>query len=44
MKNLKLVRVSTARAGLTCDPDLDVTTDGPVTVVLGGCDRAVDFG
>jgi pimeloyl-ACP methyl ester carboxylesterase len=35
--NLARVVVDVARAGLSCHPDLRVTTDGPLDVVLGGC-------
>jgi Putative esterase len=44
LQNLKRVRVATARAGLSCHPKLDVSTDGPATVVLAGCGRSLHFG
>ena len=43
LENLSRVIVDTKRAKLSCRPDLDVTTDGPVTVKLGGCGRSVEF-
>ena len=43
LTNLDRVVVHTDRAKLSCDPDLDVTTDGPVTVVLAGCGRQLQF-
>jgi hypothetical protein len=42
--NLKSVTVDPKRAGLTCKAALDVTTDGPLTVTLAGCNRTVRFG
>jgi hypothetical protein len=39
--NLKTITVDMARAGLTCDAPVDVTTDGPVTITFAGCDRVV---
>ena len=40
--NLGTVVVDVARAGVSCAAALDVTTDGPLRVVLSGCDRTVD--
>lgn len=37
LTNIKTITVDLARAGLTCDADLRVTTDGPVTITLAGC-------
>jgi hypothetical protein len=42
--NLARVRVHVERARLSCDPDLDVRTDGPLTVKLVGCGRKLSFG
>jgi hypothetical protein len=42
-QNLRRVVVHAARARLTCNPQLDVTTDGPLTLVLGGCGRTINF-
>jgi hypothetical protein len=42
-QNLRRVVVHAARARLTCHPQLDVTTDGPLTLVLGGCGRTINF-
>jgi hypothetical protein len=36
------VVVHTGRARLSCDPKLDVTTDGPATLVLAGCGKTID--
>ena len=44
LENLKRVVVNVRRARLSCDPDLDVTTDGPVVVKLAGCGRRLEFG
>jgi predicted esterase len=44
LENLKRVVVSVRRARLSCDPDLEVTTDGPVRVRLAGCGRTLQFG
>ena len=38
VKNLAAVTVDAPRAGLGCDADVKVTTDGPVKVSVGGCD------
>ena len=43
LTNLDRVLVHTDRAKLSCDPDLNVDTDGPVTVVLAGCDKTLEF-
>jgi hypothetical protein len=43
-ENLGSVRVDVARAKLSCNPTLDVTTDGPLTVRLSGCHRKLNFG
>jgi len=42
--NLKAITVDVSRAHVDCDVQLDVTTDGPLTVTLAGCDRSVSFG
>jgi C-terminal binding-module, SLH-like, of glucodextranase len=41
--NISSVTVHPGRAKLTCDAALHVTTDGPVTVTLAGCDRSETF-
>ena len=38
--NIRAVTIDPRRAGVTCDADLDVTTDGPVAVRLAGCGSA----
>ena len=43
LSNLERVRVHVRRARLSCSPELNVTTDGPVTVRLVGCGRTRDF-
>ena len=43
-ENLARVVVHPSRARLSCFPQLDVTTDGPLTVGLAGCDRTLTFG
>jgi hypothetical protein len=42
-ENLSRVVVHPRRARLTCHPELDVTTDGPVSVRLAGCGRTLQF-
>jgi hypothetical protein len=42
-QNIRALTVSAARAGLSCDPTLDVTTDGPLTITLAGCARTYTF-
>jgi predicted esterase len=42
-ENLAQVVVHTGRARLSCDPQLDVTTDGPLSLTLAGCGRTIDF-
>jgi hypothetical protein len=44
LTNLKRVVVNARRAKLSCDAELAVTTDGPVTVKLAGCGRREHFG
>jgi hypothetical protein len=39
--NVTSLTVDLARAGLSCDADLDVTTDVEVHIELVGCDRTV---
>jgi hypothetical protein len=43
-ENLARVVVHPSRARLGCFPQLDVTTDGPLTLALAGCDRTLHFG
>jgi predicted esterase len=35
--NISEVTINPARAGVTCDVDLNLTSDGPITVMLTGC-------
>ena len=42
--NVSEVTINPARAGVDCDVDLQVTTDGPITVRLTGCSRVVQAG
>jgi hypothetical protein len=42
-QNIATATVNVARAGLSCDPELDVTTDGPLALTLGGCGRTLTF-
>jgi hypothetical protein len=44
LENLERVVVDAKRARLSCDPEFDVTTDGPVVVKLAGCGRSLEFG
>ncbi len=43
-ENLAQVVVHPGRARLSCHPQLDVTTDGPLTLRLAGCGRTLGFG
>lgn len=43
-ENLARVVVHPSRARIGCFPQLDVSTDGPLTLVLAGCDRTLHFG
>jgi Putative esterase/C-terminal binding-module, SLH-like, of glucodextranase len=43
-QNLAQVVVHPGRARLSCHPQLDVTTDGPLTLKLAGCGRTLTFG
>ena len=36
--NIGAVRIDAPRAGVGCDAQVDVTSDGPLKVTLGGCD------
>jgi predicted esterase len=42
-ENLAQVVVHVGRARLSCDPQLDVTTDGPLSLRLAGCGRTIEF-
>jgi hypothetical protein len=44
VENLSRVRVHVERARLSCDPRLEVETDGPLAVRLAGCGRTLRFG
>ncbi|WP_328996095.1 prolyl oligopeptidase family serine peptidase [Kribbella sp. NBC_01245] len=44
LTNVGAVTVDPARAGLTCAADIEVATDGPVTVNLAGCGRTLTAG
>ena len=43
-ENLAQVILHHSRARLSCHPQLDVTTDGPLTLKLAGCGRTLTFG
>lgn len=42
--NLAEVTVDVLRARLSCAPDIEVTSDGPLLIHLAGCDRAIVVG
>jgi hypothetical protein len=42
-ENLSRIIVHTRRARLSCRPRIDLQTDGPLTVRLAGCGRAIRF-
>jgi hypothetical protein len=41
--NLKSMTIDVARAGVSCDVEVDVQTDGPLEVSLAGCGRTLHF-
>jgi hypothetical protein len=42
--NIAHVTIDTRRARLSCSPVLRVTTDGPLSITLGGCAKTLEFG
>jgi hypothetical protein len=42
--NVKAVTIDAPRARVGCDAGLDVSSDGPVTISLGGCDLTTTVG
>jgi hypothetical protein len=44
LTNVERVRVDVQRARIGCRPKLDITSDGPAKVILGGCGRTVSTG
>jgi predicted esterase len=42
--NVSEVTINPKRAGVTCNVDLRVTSDGPITIKLTGCSRTVQAG
>ncbi len=44
LTNLDRVRVHAKRARLSCNPELDVTTDGPAQIRLAGCGKTITVG
>lgn len=40
-RNIGQVRVDTSRAGLSCDPQIEATTDGPLTLQLDPCGKVI---
>lgn len=40
-RNIATVTIDPARAGISCGAEVDITSDGPVEVVLAGCGRTV---
>jgi len=43
-KNLATMTIDVTRGRVTCGVNLDVQTDGPLTIVLQGCGRTLQFG
>ena len=43
-KNLATMTIDVTRARVTCGVNVDVQTDGPLTIVLQGCGRTLQFG
>ncbi len=41
--NVRAITVDVARARVDCNVQLNISSDGPLTVSLGGCDRTVSF-
>ncbi len=44
LENLKTLTVNMKQAKLTCDADVEITSDAPVKVKLAGCGRTVSGG
>jgi hypothetical protein len=42
--NISRATVNFERARLSCDAELEVETDGPLTIRLAGCGRSESFG
>jgi hypothetical protein len=42
--NLATMTIDVTRARVTCGVTLDVQTDGPLTIVLGGCGKTLQYG
>ena len=43
-KNLATVTIDLQRAHLTCGAKVNVTSDGPITIILAGCNRRIKTG
>jgi pimeloyl-ACP methyl ester carboxylesterase len=43
-KNVRSVTIDPARARVDCDAQLDVTSDGPLSITLAGCGRNTNLG
>ena len=43
VSGLSAARIDVKRARVSCDADVRVTSDGPLDIVLAGCDRTVRF-
>lgn len=41
LTNIATVTIDPRRANIDCDANLNVTSDGPATVTLAGCDRTI---
>jgi hypothetical protein len=41
LTNIATVTIDPQRAHIGCGANLNVTTDGPATVTLAGCDRTI---
>jgi hypothetical protein len=42
--NIATASIDVSRAHVDCSVKLNITTDGPITVTLPGCDRTVQAG
>jgi hypothetical protein len=42
--NIARATIDPKRARLSCDAELEVTTDGPLSIRLAGCERRERFG
>jgi hypothetical protein len=42
--NIRSAKITVARADVDCNVALNISTDGPITITLPGCNRVVKAG